>query len=50
VHALHDTHPELSVFVGLSSDDAAADLPQSRFVSRVRSFQGLLHEVLAVAV
>jgi DNA-binding transcriptional MerR regulator len=50
VHALHETHPELSVFVGLSSDDAAADLPQSRFVSRVRSFQGLLHEVLAVAV
>lgn len=50
VHALHEAHPELSVFVGLSSDDAAADLPQSRFVSRVRSFQGLLHEVLAVSV
>lgn len=50
VHALHETHPELSVFVGLSSDDAAADLPQSPYVSRVRSFQGLLHEVLAVAV
>ena len=49
VHALHDAQPDLPIFVGLSSDDAAADLPLSANVSRVRSFQGLLHEVLAIA-
>lgn len=49
VHALHDAQPDLPIFVGLSSDDAAADLPLSTNVSRVRSFQGLLHEVLAIA-
>ena len=49
VHALHDAQPELPIFVGLSSDDAAADLPLAANVTRVRSFQGLLHEVLAVA-
>lgn len=49
VHALHDAQPELPIFVGLSSDDAAADLPLSANVSRVRSFHGLLHEVLAIA-
>lgn len=49
VHALHEAQPTLPIFVGLSSDDAAADLPLSANVTRVRSFQGLLHEVLAVA-
>ena len=49
VHALHEAKPALPIFVGLSSDDAAADLPLSANVTRVRSFQGLLHEVLAVA-
>ena len=49
VHALHDAQPDLPIFVGLSSDDAAADLPLSANVSRVRSFHGLLHEVLAIA-
>lgn len=49
VHALHNAQPALPIFVGLSSDDAAADLPLSANVTRVRSFQGLLHEVLAVA-
>ena len=49
VHALHEAQPALPIFVGLSSDDAAADLPLSAKVTRVRSFQGLLHEVLAVA-
>lgn len=49
VHALHEAKPTLPIFVGLSSDDAAADLPLSANVTRVRSFQGLLHEVLAVA-
>lgn len=49
VHALHEAQPALPIFVGLSSDDAAADLPLSSNVTRVRSFQGLLHEVLAVA-
>jgi MerR family transcriptional regulator, light-induced transcriptional regulator len=49
VHALHETDPGLPIFVGLSSDDAAAELPQSSAVNRIRSFQGLLHEVLAIA-
>lgn len=49
VHALHKAQPELPIFVGLSSEGAAADLPLSANVTRVRSFQGLLHEVLAVA-
>lgn len=49
VHALHEAQPELPIFVGLSSDDAAADLPLAANVNRVRSFQGLLYEVLAVA-
>lgn len=49
VHALHEAQPALPIFVGLSSDGAAADLPLSANVTRVRSFQGLLHEVLAVA-
>ncbi|MEP7766094.1 MerR family transcriptional regulator [Sanguibacter sp. 25GB23B1] len=49
VHALHDAQPDLPIFVGLSSDDAAADLPLAANVSRVRSFHGLLHEVLAIA-
>lgn len=48
VHALHEAKPELPIFVGLNSDDAAADLPLSANVTRVRSFQGMLHEVLAV--
>ncbi|PFG33961.1 MerR family transcriptional regulator [Sanguibacter antarcticus] len=49
VHALHDAQPDLPIFVGLSSDDAAADLPLAANVSRVRSFHGLLHEVLAIS-
>ena len=49
VHALHEAQPALPIFVGLSSDDAAADLPLSANVTRVRSFQGLLYEVLAIA-
>ena len=48
IQAVHDAFPELPMFVGLSSDDAAGDLPQTATVQRVRSFTGLLHEVLAV--
>ena len=48
VHATHEANPSLPVFVGLPSDDAAGDLPLAATVHRVRSFPGLLHELLAV--
>ncbi|NNU26849.1 MerR family transcriptional regulator [Isoptericola sediminis] len=48
VHAVHDGFPELPIFVGLRRDDAASELPLAAQVQRVRSFTGLLHEVLAV--
>jgi DNA-binding transcriptional MerR regulator len=48
VHALHDDHPDLPIFVGLRRDESAGDLPLAPSVQRVRSFTGLLHEVLAV--
>jgi hypothetical protein len=48
VHAVHDGFPEVPVFVGLRRDDAASELPLAPTVQRVRSFTGLLHEVLAV--
>ena len=48
VHAVHDANPDLPVFVSLTSDEAAADLPLAPTVHRVRSFTGLLHEALAV--
>jgi DNA-binding transcriptional MerR regulator len=48
VHATHEANPSLPVFVGLPSDDAVGDLPLAATVHRVRSFPGLLHELLAV--
>lgn len=48
VHATFEANPGLPVFVGLPSDDVAADLPLAPTVHRVRSFPGLLHELLAV--
>jgi hypothetical protein len=48
VHAVNEAYPELPIFVGLRADAAATDLPFGPTVQRVRSFTGLLHEVLAV--
>ncbi|MBE7699405.1 MerR family transcriptional regulator [Oerskovia sp. Sa1BUA8] len=48
VHTLHEANPDLPIFVGLASDEAAAGLPFASTVQRVRSFPGLLHEALAV--
>ncbi|WP_418277809.1 MerR family transcriptional regulator [Isoptericola jiangsuensis] len=48
VHAVHEGFPDLPIFVGLRRDDSAADLPLAPQVQRVRSFTGLLHEILAV--
>ena len=48
VHAVNQAYPELPIFVGLRADAAATDLPFGPTVQRVRSFTGLLHEVLAV--
>jgi len=48
VHATHEANPSLQMFVGLPSDEAATELPLAATVHRVRSFPGLLHELLAV--
>jgi len=48
VDTLHEANPDLPIFVGLSNDEAAANLPLAPTVQRVRSFTGLLHEALAV--
>lgn len=48
VHAAHEANLSLPFFVGLPSDEAAGDLPLAATVHRVRSFPGLLHELLAV--
>ncbi len=47
IHALHDANPDLPIFVGLRADAAAQDLPLAASVCRIRSFEGLVHEVLA---
>lgn len=48
VHAVHEGFPDLPIFVGLRRDDVATEIPLAAQVQRVRSFTGLLHEVLAV--
>ncbi len=48
VHAVNDAFASLPIFVGLRRDDASSEVPLSSNVQRVRSFTGLLHEVLAV--
>ncbi|PFG42266.1 MerR-like DNA binding protein [Isoptericola jiangsuensis] len=48
VHAVHEGFPQLPIFVGLRRDDAAAELPLTPQVQRVRSFTGMLHEILEV--
>ncbi|GAA1714821.1 hypothetical protein GCM10009809_08750 [Isoptericola hypogeus] len=48
VHAVHEGFPDLPMVVGLRRDDAASELPLAATVQRVRSFTGMLHEVLAV--
>lgn len=47
VAALAEDRPEVPVYV-MVPDEAAGAVPLGRQVSRVRSFTGLLHEVLAV--
>lgn len=48
VHAVHQSYPDLPLFVGMRGDAALSDVPFGPTVQRVRSFNGLLHEVLAV--
>ncbi len=48
VHAVHDVNPDLPLFVGMPRDDAAVEIPLAPTVQRIRSFPGLLHELLAV--
>lgn len=48
VHAVHESYPDLPIFVGLRRDAAATALPFGPTVQQLRSFNGLLHEVLAV--
>jgi hypothetical protein len=48
VHSIHEAFASLPIFVTVRRDDAANELPLSATVQRVRSFTGLLHEVLSV--
>ncbi|RZS63202.1 MerR family transcriptional regulator [Xylanimonas ulmi] len=48
VHSVHDAFASLPIFVGLRRDDSVSEVPLAATVQRVRSFTGLLHEVLAV--
>ncbi|ACZ29725.1 transcriptional regulator, MerR family [Xylanimonas cellulosilytica DSM 15894] len=48
VHSVHEAFASLPIFVGLRREDSAESLPLAPTVQRVRSFPGLLHEVLAV--
>lgn len=48
VHAVHEAYPDLPLLVGMRADAAAGDVPFGPTVQRIRSFNGLLHEVLAV--
>lgn len=48
VYSMHDANPELPLFVGLPRDEVAAEIPLAATVHRVRSFTGLLYELLAV--
>ncbi|WP_425954990.1 MerR family transcriptional regulator [Xylanimonas sp. McL0601] len=48
VHSVHDAFASLPIFVGLRRDDSASTVPLAPSIQRVRSFTGLLHEVLAV--
>ncbi|GAA2243468.1 hypothetical protein GCM10010401_15630 [Rarobacter faecitabidus] len=48
VRALHTENPDLPIFVGLPDDTAVGDIPLATTVQRIRSFEGLVHEVLAV--
>ncbi len=48
VRDVHDANPDLQLFVSLLADDVADEIPLAPTVHRVRSFPGLLHELLAV--
>ena len=48
VHALHESHPELPLFLSIADETSAVELPWGPTVHRNRSLTGLLHEVLAV--
>ena len=49
IDGLLESQPRLPIFVSVSDDKAALELPMSPTVVRVRTFSGLFHEVLAVA-
>jgi len=48
VHALHESRPELPLFLSVTDEPSAVELPWGPTVHRNRSLAGLLHEVLAV--
>ena len=48
VHALHESHPGLRLFLAITDEPSAVELPWGPTVHRNRSLTGLLHEVLAV--
>jgi MerR family transcriptional regulator, light-induced transcriptional regulator len=48
VRSVHEGFADLPIFVALRRDDTVSEIPLAPNVQRVRSFTGLLHEVLAV--
>ena len=48
VAAIHQEYPDLPLLVSVRGDDAAGDIPLAASVQRVRTIQGLVHEVLAL--
>jgi hypothetical protein len=48
VGAVHEAFEDMPIFVSLRNGDRVGDLPLATTVQRVRSFPGLLHEILAV--
>ncbi len=48
IHALHTANPDLPIVAGLRDGPAIAELPVAPSVQRIRSFEGIVHEVLAV--
>ncbi|GAA2525917.1 MerR family transcriptional regulator [Rarobacter incanus] len=48
VRALNEGNPELPIFVGVKGAGVPADMPLAPTIQRIRSFTGMVHEVLAV--
>ena len=45
---MHEMYPELPIFVGDTDKNNSLEIPTSSHISRVRTYAGMVHEVLAV--